>query len=286
MDLEIKNTKPSVFDYSDYRQFLNDLYCYYKRETTYFSYRYFSNRAGFKSPNFLKLIIDGQRNLTPKSIPKVAKALRLTKAEENFFTSLTLFNQSQTIKDKSLYSRQIARFRVSQKTFSLKQAQLKYYSHWYYIPLREMIVSGHFKEDVRWISEQFYGEVTEPQIKEAIEDLLCLEIIERDSTGQLIATHKNVQTPDDLISSVVMNYHFDMIDRAAEAIVDYHPQDREISTTCISCSNENVVKIKELVRNFRKDILALTDDDENAVNIYQLNFQLFPIAGVKKRGSR
>ena len=49
---------------------------YLKATKPQFSYRYFSRVAGFSSPNFLKLVAEGQRNLSPKSIAKFAKKLR------------------------------------------------------------------------------------------------------------------------------------------------------------------------------------------------------------------
>ena len=54
---------PEVFDYLDYRAFLRDHYLD-KKQRQGLSFRGFSKRAGLKSPNYLKLVIDGQRNLT------------------------------------------------------------------------------------------------------------------------------------------------------------------------------------------------------------------------------
>ena len=80
---------PIVYDYSDYRAFLKDMYLFRKQHTKYFSYRAFANKAGFAAPNFLKLVTSGQRNLTNESIAKVAKGFGLKKRERE--SSMTVF---------------------------------------------------------------------------------------------------------------------------------------------------------------------------------------------------
>jgi len=287
VDVQIKNIKPSVFEYDDYRRYLNDLYVYYKQETSYFSYRYFSKRAGFKSPNFLKLVIDDNRNLTEESAEKTIKAFKLSKSEAAHFKHLVFFCQAKTMKSKVVFAKSMAKSKMISETYSLKQTQLKYYSNWYYIPIRELIGTSVFVEDSGWISEQFNGELKEKEITEAIEDLLMLGLIERNEQGKLEVTYDNISTASDrLSSSLIVNYHMDMIDKGGESIADYSSEHREVSSTCISCSEGSVVEFKKLIRDFRKDILTLAQKDSVADKIYQFNFQLFPIAGVKKRGSK
>ncbi len=276
--------KPSVYEYDDYRQYLNALYCHYKQVTQYFSYRYFSNRAGFKSPNFLKLVIDGQRNLTENSIDKVSKAFRMSQAEGVYFRHLVFFCQAQTMKDKNDFAKRMARTRTVQSTHALNQAQLKYYSNWYYIPLRELIGSPGFKEDPNWLSQQFQGEVKPEVLKRAIADLVSLDLVYRDEKGVLRLSHTNLATSNDVLSSLVSGYHLEMISRGGEAIADFAPKDREVSTTCIACSANTVNALKELIRDFRNDVMAIAEQDQSGDLIYQLNIQLFPMAGVKKRG--
>lgn len=283
MELNAKNNKPCVFEYNNYREYLNDLYVFFKAETNFFSYRYFSKKAGFKSPNFLKLVIDGQRNLTEDSAHKVAWAFALNKSEKEYFYLLVGFCQAQSQEEKFRYSKSLARNKVVQKAYPLKHAEYNYYTYWYYIPLRELVATKTFIEDYHWIESQFQNEVSATQLQKAISEMLEIGLLIRDENGVLKQNHKNVMTSGEVMSSLITNYHKIMIAKASESIEDYAPEFREISGTCISCSQQNVEKLKELVREFRKDILALTEDSTEADLVYQLNFQLYPLTGVKKR---
>lgn len=279
MDKECYRNKPVIFEYEDYRAWLSDLYDYYKATTSYFSYRYFSKRAGFSSPNFLKLVIDGKRNITSQSLEKFVKALRVSRQESHFFRILVQFNQSKSLEEKSKYAKLLLNSKLHQKIHPLKSAQYRYYAHWYYIPIRELVGTPGFVEDVEWISNQFRFTVTPPEVKSALADLESMGLIVRDENSQLRQSHKNLSTESEVYSALVMKYHHDMIRRASYSIESIPRHEREVSGTCIAISKKNIAQIKELVREFRKDILALSAHDAEADMIYQLNFQLFPLAG-------
>ena len=61
-----------VFRYRDYRQYLRDVYGARKQSEYGFSYRAFARKAGLSAPNYLKLVADGQRKLTPEMATRFA----------------------------------------------------------------------------------------------------------------------------------------------------------------------------------------------------------------------
>src|SRR3954469_6473209 len=111
--------KPKVFEYSNYRSFLRDLYEFEKAAHRKFSFRYFSKQAGFSSPNFLKLVIEGKRNLSIESIARFAKALKLNKEEATFFRALVLFNQASTTEERGMWVQEILKSRLYRKLHPL-----------------------------------------------------------------------------------------------------------------------------------------------------------------------
>src|SRR5262245_26636639 len=81
--------KPSLGSFTDYRAFLKEFYEYRRAQTKEslrpYSYATFAAAADIKSPNYLKLIIDGQRNLSTEMARKFAKAMALNKEETEEF---------------------------------------------------------------------------------------------------------------------------------------------------------------------------------------------------------
>ena len=66
--------RPDLFAYLDYRAWMRDAYEAGKAHISAFSFRYLARRAGFSSPSFIKLVMDGQRNLSVDGAQRVAKA--------------------------------------------------------------------------------------------------------------------------------------------------------------------------------------------------------------------
>ena len=78
---------PSISEYLDFRKLLADYYQYRreisKNEIRPYNYGVFSAAANIKSPNYLKMIIEGRRNLSDDMIGKFGKALGFNKEQSD-----------------------------------------------------------------------------------------------------------------------------------------------------------------------------------------------------------
>jgi uncharacterized protein (TIGR02147 family) len=70
----------NVFAYTDYRKFLSDYYNEQKKLSPAFSYKNFSNKAGFPNKGFIYNVICGRKNLAKSSVVRVCKAMAMTSA--------------------------------------------------------------------------------------------------------------------------------------------------------------------------------------------------------------
>ena len=110
--------KPVLSTYTNYREYLKD-YFEYRREQSAghirpYSYSDFSAGADIKSPNYLKLIIQGERNLSVDMCKKFGRALRLDKADQIEFEALVFYGQENDSLVRNKYLKQLSEIR-SQK---------------------------------------------------------------------------------------------------------------------------------------------------------------------------
>jgi uncharacterized protein (TIGR02147 family) len=111
---------PSVYDYKDYRLFLADFYKLRKAEEKGYTYQRFSVEGGLASPNSLKMVMDGKRNLTNSSLFSFALALRLSGPEKNYFFHLVHFNQAVGAEEKRFFSSRLKELRPPRKSLVAK----------------------------------------------------------------------------------------------------------------------------------------------------------------------
>src|SRR5205809_2149006 len=89
-----------VFSYQDFRVFLRDFYTDRRQVDRKFSIRFFARRAGLRSENYLKVVMDGRRNLTAKNLPKFVKGLGLGPTQAEFFEALVNLNQAKDLTER------------------------------------------------------------------------------------------------------------------------------------------------------------------------------------------
>ena len=281
-----KSLQVSVFDYLDYRAFLRDAYTDLKARQRGFSYRWFSRRAGMSSPNFLKLVIDGQRNLTGRSAEQFAQALGLSGREVAFFHELVGFGQAGTAAEKNRFFERIGAFRRHRAVRSLERQAFEYLSCWYYPAVRELVSCAGFREDPEWIAQRLIPAITPAEARRALDLLLELGLIERGEDGCLRQGEPLLSTGPEVRSLAVSNFHRQMMERASAAIDTVPREHREISGVTVSLSPRTFQMVKDKIIALRAELLALSAQEDESTRVVQLNFQAFPLADTEEEDNQ
>jgi uncharacterized protein (TIGR02147 family) len=69
-----------------------------------------------------------------------------------------------------------------------------------------------------------------------------------------------------------------MIRLAESALMNYPKEERDISTLTVGVSGDDILKIKEILRRARQEILAVAENARRREYVYQLNVQFFPMS--------
>lgn len=277
----------NIFDYSNYRDFLRDYYKHSKESNPNFSYRYFSQKAGCSSPNFLHLVIGGNRNLGKDYVPRFSSAMGLGKREQQFFDALVSFNQAKTPEAKRYYLELIHNLKRTRVGEPLEDGQYEFLSIWYYPVIREMVSLPHFEESATWIRARLSGKVTPGQINDAIASMLRLGLLKRNETGKLVQSDANLATDDEISHSASYSFHSQMLALARE-ILGSTPQDkREVSGITMAISQRQFNEIKSKVQEFENSVMQyLRDNPDVPDQVYHLGMNLLPITNTGSGGAK
>jgi uncharacterized protein (TIGR02147 family) len=265
-----------VFRYLDYRVFLADFYRAKKRRG--FSYRAFSRDAGLGAPNYLKLVIAGQRNLTPAMAARFAAACSLQGEGAEYFERLVEFNQAKPGDERNVQYQRLGVFRRYRQAQKLELAHAAYHSTWYLPALRELCASPAFREDPEWLASVLRPAIKATEAKQALELLLELGLIERNAAGRLQQTNAVVSTGPETRSMNIRNYHIEMLRRAAESIDLVQAKERDISSLTLCLSETGLLRIKQRIAAFQRELIELAEQETERAQAVQVNFQLFPLS--------
>jgi uncharacterized protein (TIGR02147 family) len=230
----------------------------------------------------LHLVIKGKRHLTEISIPKVLEVLSLRNDEEDYFKNLVFLNKSKKPSDVAHFAAQITKHNKYKKAQPVMIDQFDYYSHWYNIIIREIILS---KPQVKWTSEllarAIVPNINIEQAESCLQRLERLNLIEKSEEGYQ-SRAASLSTGDQVSNSAVTIFHKKMIQLGIESIDRFAKKDRNVTSVSIGVSEEEFNEITDLLSEFRKKLLAISENKTDKSKIVQVNFQLFPIAKLKE----
>ncbi len=276
---------PSVYEYVDYRAFMRDHYAECKKVMPQYSFRFLARRAGFTSSNFIKLVMDGQRNLGPQAIEKVAKALKLDEEAAQFFETLVNLNQANTVAERNRAFERVAanrRFRAAKK---LDGPLFDYLAHWYYPAVRELAARPDFQEDPAWVAKTLMPEIEPRQAKAALKNLENLGLLVRDANQRLVRGEASLTTGHEVRSVVVPAYHLQMIERAGQSVTAVPPEERDVSALTVCIREGSLADVKARIRRFREELMDRCDTETEPERVYQLCVQFFPLSAAKQASS-
>lgn len=267
-----------IYEYLNYRDFLRDYYVEKKSEHSFYSYRLFSEKAGFKSPNFPKLVIDGRRNLSKDSVFRFCKALRLKKKESEFFENLVFFNQSKTLEEKNYYLAAVMKHRGVASPDRIEKSEFAYYSSWYHPVIRELVCAVDFGDDYSGLAQAVIPALSAGEAEKSVKLLLDLGFIRRLESGKYEKTSASLSTGRQVKSVAVANYHKEMMKLASESIERFSSSQRDVESVTVSVSEETYKTIMGKAHEFLIEMLSLAEADKKNECVSQVNVQVFPLS--------
>ncbi len=271
-----------VFRFRDYRAFLREFYERNKQRKSGYSLRAFSKTAGLRSPNYLKLVMDGDRNLTAPMALRFAECCGLNGEAVEYFCELVAFNQARVARERELHYERLKRFSRFRKVHKLDAAESAYHSEWYIPAVRELVARADFEEDAGWIAGALLPPISPVQAKRALGVLLELGLLARDAAGRLMQPEELVETPEGPLGHHVVEFHRAMMAHAAQALDLVPREEREISSLTLCLSEAQFDQLKAEVAAFRGLLLQRYQALPDAERVVQLNFQLFPLSQARE----
>ncbi|PLX81027.1 MAG: hypothetical protein C0616_06075 [Desulfuromonas sp.] len=270
--------RPQIADYLDYREFLRDMFAFCKATESHFSHRFLAGRAGFSSPNFLQLVIEGKRNLSPTSVRKVAKGFGLTAKERDYLECLVLMNQAQNHWERDEFYRKLLSLKKGATVRKLRKAEYDYFSNWYVPAIREVAVWEGGRLTPSEMAQRLDPAITSKQAEKALGVLVELNLIEQDEQGRWQKKDAVVTTGAEVQSLCVANFHREMIPLGSQAIERFNAEERDISALTLTVSRDRLPALKKKIVAFRKELLEMARAEEGVDQVVQVNIQAFPLA--------
>jgi uncharacterized protein (TIGR02147 family) len=248
-----------------------------KKETPFFSHRYFCSLAGFRTSGALQLVIGGKRNLSRESIMKISTAIGFCRGEHDYFESLVMANQAKDPRERAKHLLHLKQLKGDVPIERIDGAKHQFFNEWHHAVVREMVELPGFDGDPDRISKIIWPRVAASKIRESLVLLERLGFIKKDARGAWHSTAQAITTENEVASETVAEFNRAMIRNAMLASLILPRSKREISGLTLRISRDCFRQIKQRIVHFKKELLETAVADDDSDRIYQLNIQLFPL---------
>lgn len=263
----------SVYSYTDFRRFLTDHYTRQKRAPGGFSFRRFTRETGVKSPNYLKLVMDGKRALTPAFLFRFAKGLGLNHHETQYFESLVHFNQATDALQKSFYRLRLKELKQNTPRSGVKLGHSRV-GLWYEGLIQLLLDGKTIEEGETYLTEHLGKKIPIAAVikKSLAEGILAVE----DGRYRLKSLFTEYR---DKTSRKISFEHYikGHLEHALGNFSELYPKGKFVCHS-FTVAKSRLDYYRSLVSAFLLDINRHSED-EPAEELLQLNVQLYPLRG-------
>lgn len=284
---------PCLGSFTDYRQYLQVFYLFKRAQSQTslrpYSYAVFAAAADIKSPNYLKLIIDGQRNLSSEMAKKFARALGLNKDETEEFLALVDFTQATEPLERNRYLKVLADLRVRKqiRTGEINQETWDKVPSWVTWVLYALADQAGVEFRPEELFELMRGKARPDDIRRGLERLLeSGEMIRDPLNNQVYKGRELMVGSENVPAALVRKLQAELIYLGLESLFQDHPQDREFGAQTFCLTEKEFEEMRFELRQFRKRWIkdvTVARKRSKGDRVYQLNIQLFPVTSKKKR---
>ncbi|QQS03505.1 MAG: TIGR02147 family protein [Fibrobacterota bacterium] len=267
---------PDLFEYFEYRLWLRDAYEARKSRNPAFSHRYIAGKAGFGSSGTFARILDGSRNLSMDGAMALSRVFGLNRAEKEYFEHLVLHNQAEGEAERRFFLEKLAAVRKS-RVVQLREHQMALFDDWRRLALRETLDLVEHRDDFQALGELLSPPASADEAREALEVLQELGLARPDEDGIWRKTEAVLTTPDEGVHQAVRRFQRDTMDLAKDALDRHPPKEREIATLTLAISDAMMERVKDKIRQLRREILEMAREDDRPDRVHQVNFQVFPL---------
>lgn len=279
----------SVWDYEDYHAYLKDWIEFRKAHATNMSYQWLANKCGFSSRSFLRRVALGEKNLSLVAAHRLSKAMDHDPGEAEYFSTLVALGNARTPKDREHHLERLHQIPRPRQGRILNAGEFELFREWYIVPLRELVTIFPFDGDWNLLGQQLDPPISGEMAKEAVTLLLELGLLRKDG-AVFQQVESNLSTPTRSASRLVRNYQLKTLELASQSLSRHDRDLRHISTLTVGVDADHFEVIREKIRNFRRELIALASEVPRSDRVYQVNLQLFPLTrtpvGSRTTGNR
>jgi uncharacterized protein (TIGR02147 family) len=268
----------NIYEYIDYKKYLNDWRKAEKRRNPGLTHEYLCFALGQKNRSFFNDLEMGRKLISPGVLERLTDLLGLNGIEAKYFRALVGYGQPTTFQEKEFWFEQIVEMNNSPKKLIEKET-FQYFKEWWHAAIRSVLDTVKMNTDYTMLAKKLYGRITPKQAQESIELLSHLELIKKNQLGYWEPTDKIITTGDNVKDECLQRYQLANLLILRQILEDGKAGTHDSSLLTLSVTKKGLERILNRIRQLRSEIISIAHKDEGAADrVYHVAIHAYPIS--------
>jgi len=256
----------------------------HKKKNSLYSFNTLGKMLGLDASHAY-YIVQKKRNLPVHAVPAAKKMLGLEGRSAAYFDLLLVASRTKSEKKKAEIMQKAFQLR-DVKRHMLEDTEIKYLSEWWTVVVRALVEVKHGNIDVAEIANSLIPPITEEQAQTSLDILKSLGFIKpiNDNLVKISDPHITIQGAEK--AEAIRSFQSKVMQFAIRSLTEIPPSDRDVSTITMAVDAKGFSDIKNMIREFRKELQIRVDKCSVPDRVMQLNLALFPVAMNNRRKSK
>ena len=255
---------------TSYINLLKDEFLSRKAKNSRYSLRSFAKFIDI-TPSHVSMIFSGKRHLSHEMALKVSKKLKWSKEKRKYFVSLLEFENPKSDENKEIAFSSIQKLESDHLNFNPMDIDtFEVISAWYYSAILILLPLLKVKASLNIISKRL--KLNSMEVENAMKRLERLGLV-KSKANYWIGIYDYLKvghTP----SEAIRIYHRQHLSKAAEAIKNQLPAERDFTNMTLTVDVDQIPLAKKKIVEFHNEMTKLLEG-KNPTEVYQLSVQLF-----------
>ena len=276
----------SIYDFDNYRDFLNFVFKQRKSKNPNYSMRKFSKDLGFSSPNHMTDVINGTKKLGKQGMEKILEVLAFPEEERDYFNLLVEVSHCKTDVEKVKKLEHLSRL-VNKNDVRVIEDKASYFLTNRMCTIISILINIYkekFSPDPVWIMRRIRINASLLEIQSALFFMLNNGFISCEN-GQYQNRSLNISSPDESISGDIKKAHKGLLEESREAL-DLKVAMREFASITASIPLSEIPDLKDKIKKMREELsMWIFNKSKNSQDEVggTINIQMYPVTSDHKK---
>lgn len=265
-----------IYQFTHFRKYLEEYQAARMQSEPSFTRTEICNLLGLpKTRSYFADVLRGKK-VSPRMTAKFIEVLKLDRKEAKYFETMVKLDQAKTDAARSSAMEELLHQHPNPQHI-LDSDAYEYYTHWYHSAMFAILDAMNVEDDLSPVQKRIFPKVPLGKLRDSLALLERLGLARKNEEGFWKPTKESISSGPYNNAELVKQYQLQCFELSKQALITPPKMPTIMSTLTFSISSGAYKKLEAELQEFKtKARRIISEDNEKADGVYQMNLHLFP----------